>query len=87
MHRVLHAACCALRENPFTLDSPRPMVSLEDYAYNELRYSILARANPGEAERLMTLAQEALNQKWAVYEEMATRGAGLFHPDARRVKD
>jgi hypothetical protein len=29
-------------------------------------------------------AQEAVDQRWAVYEEMATHGAGRFPADARR---
>jgi len=72
-------------ENPFILDSQRPRIALKDYAYNELRYKMLARTNPEEAERLMKLAQEAIYQKWDVYEEMATRSGSSFHPDARRT--
>jgi pyruvate-ferredoxin/flavodoxin oxidoreductase len=72
-------------ENPFILDSPRPRIPLKDYAYNELRYKMLVRSNPAEAERLMSLAQEALNQRWSVYEEMATRGPEGFQPDARKL--
>jgi pyruvate-ferredoxin/flavodoxin oxidoreductase len=71
--------------NPFMLDSQRPKIRLKDYAYNELRYRMLSRTNPSEAVRLMELAQEVVYQKWNVYEDMATRGAGHFHPDARRT--
>jgi pyruvate-ferredoxin/flavodoxin oxidoreductase len=69
--------------NPFILDSPRPRIALKDYAYNELRYKMLARTNPVEAERLLNLAQQVVYQKWEVYEEMATRSGEHFHPDAR----
>jgi pyruvate-ferredoxin/flavodoxin oxidoreductase len=65
-------------ENPFVLDSPRPRIKLKDYAYNELRYRMLTRTNPVEAERLMGLAQANLELKWRVYEEMATRSADDF---------
>ncbi len=61
-------------ENPFVLDSQRPRVALKDYAYNELRYRMLTRTNPQAADQLMALAQEQVNRKWEVYEEMATRG-------------
>jgi len=71
-------------ENPFVLDSSRPRIPLKEYAYNELRYKMLTRTNPAEAERLMTMAQEVVHQKWSIYEEMATRSAAGFHPDARR---
>jgi pyruvate-ferredoxin/flavodoxin oxidoreductase len=56
------------------LDSQHPRMKLEDYAYNEIRYRILTRTHPVEAERLMALAQENVHIKWRVYEEMATRG-------------
>jgi pyruvate-ferredoxin/flavodoxin oxidoreductase len=70
--------------NPFMLDSPRPRIPLEDYVYRELRYRMLRNADPVEAERLLTLAQEAVDQRWATYEEMATRSASHFTADARR---
>jgi pyruvate-ferredoxin/flavodoxin oxidoreductase len=70
--------------NPFLLDSPRPRISLGDYVYRELRYKMLANSDPAEAERLLALAQEAVDQRWAVYEEMATRGPERFTADARR---
>ncbi len=73
----------ALRQagkNPFVLDSPRPTIQLKDYAYNELRYRILTRTNPEEAERLMDLAQEIADLRWKSYEEMATWKAEAFAP-------
>ena len=70
--------------NPFLLDSPRPRIALSDYVYRELRYKMLANSAPAEAERLLGLAQEAVNQRWAVYEEMATRGPERFAADARK---
>ena len=72
--------------NPFQLDSPRPRIPLEDYIYNELRYKVLRNRDPAEADRLLVLAQEAVNQRWKTYEEMATRGAQRFPADAR-VRD
>ncbi|MCB0907961.1 MAG: hypothetical protein KDB63_12690, partial [Nocardioidaceae bacterium] len=71
-------------DNPFMLDSPRPTIRLRDYVYNELRYRSLRNAAPEEAERLLDLAQGAVDQRWATYEEMATRSAAEFMPDARR---
>ncbi len=70
--------------NPFLLDSPRPRLALGDYRYQELRFRMLANSDPAEAERLLGLAQEAVDQRWAVYEEMATRGPEEFTADARR---
>ena len=68
--------------NPFLLDSPRPRIALADYVYRELRYRSLANTDPAEAERLLGLAQQAVDQRWEVYEEMASRGARPFPADA-----
>ena len=72
--------------NPFLLDSPRPRISLSDYTDRELRYRSLANTNPAEAERLHGLAEQAVDQRWDVYEEMATRGAQHFAADARKER-
>lgn len=66
--------------NPFVLDSPRPMISLKEYAYKELRYRMLTQTNPDEAEELIQLAQELVNQRWKTYEEMAIKKASDFQP-------
>ena len=70
--------------NPFLLDSPRPRLSLQDYRQGELRFRALTNMNPPEAERLADLSQQTVNQRWAIYEEMATRGASEFPADARK---
>jgi pyruvate-ferredoxin/flavodoxin oxidoreductase len=70
--------------NPFLLDSPRPRIPLRSYTDRELRYRALANAHPAEAERLQGLAQQAVDQRWQTYEEMATHGAHRFPADARR---
>jgi pyruvate-ferredoxin/flavodoxin oxidoreductase len=67
-------------ENPFVLDSPRPKIPLKQYRYNEVRYKVLAHTNPREAEQLMELAQQAVNRRWSIYEEMAARGGATFEP-------
>jgi pyruvate-ferredoxin/flavodoxin oxidoreductase len=70
--------------NPFLLDSPRARIPLADYTKRELRYRSLANTDPAEAERLHGLAEQAVDQRWDVYEEMATRGAQHFAADARK---
>ncbi|MCH9642159.1 MAG: pyruvate:ferredoxin (flavodoxin) oxidoreductase [Actinomycetia bacterium] len=71
-------------KNPFLLDSHRPRIPLTDYVYRELRYRTLANSDPAEADRLLAMAEQAIDQRWKVYEEMASRGPEHFHPDARR---
>jgi pyruvate-ferredoxin/flavodoxin oxidoreductase len=63
---------------PFLLDSPRPRMGLADYRQGELRFRALAAAQPKEAERLLGLAQQVADQRWRLYEEMATRSASEF---------
>jgi len=70
--------------NPFLLDSPRPRIRLADYTQRELRYRALATTDPAEAERLAALAQQAVDQRWDIYEEMATHGPARFPADARK---
>lgn len=75
----------ALRDsgsNPFVLDSPRPRIPLRTYQENELRFRTLAQTHPEEFEHLMGLSQRVVDQKWAIYEEMATGAGDRFHPDA-----
>ena len=76
----------AAGKNPFLLDSHRPRIPLADYVYRELRYRSLANSDPVEGERLLGLAEQAIEQRWNVYEEMASRGPEHFHPDARRER-
>ncbi len=70
-------------QNPFVLDSPRPTLSLKDYAYNELRYKVLTITNPESAVQLMKQAQDLVNLKWKTYEELATKKASDFIPIAQ----
>ncbi|WP_445735615.1 pyruvate:ferredoxin (flavodoxin) oxidoreductase [Mariniflexile sp.] len=67
-------------KNPFVLDSPRPTIKFEDYAYNELRYTILKKTNPEEAEKLLKVAQELINLRWKTYEDMSGWAAKEFTP-------
>ena len=70
----------SLGQNPFSLDSLRPSIPLAEYRAEENRYRVLAQSHPEEAERLMQVAQQVVWQRWATYEEMATREASQFHP-------
>jgi pyruvate-ferredoxin/flavodoxin oxidoreductase len=67
---------------PFVLDSPRPTMELADYAYTEQRYKLLKDRHPDAAERLMQLAQEAVDLRWATYEHMANQEPSEFTPVA-----
>jgi pyruvate-ferredoxin/flavodoxin oxidoreductase len=73
----------AAGENPFLLDSPRPHRPLTEYTDRELRFRRLRDVDPAEAARLAELAQQEVDQRWRLYEEMATRDAERFPADAR----
>jgi pyruvate-ferredoxin/flavodoxin oxidoreductase len=70
---------------PFLLDSHRPRLPLADYRYRELRYRSLTNSDPDEAERLLALAQESIDQRWKTYEDMASRAPQHFPSDTRRT--
>jgi pyruvate-ferredoxin/flavodoxin oxidoreductase len=58
-------------KNPFQLDSRPASIPLKDYIYNETRYTMLAKSNPDEARRLLSLAQEDVAARWKLYDYMA----------------
>ena len=66
---------------PFLLDSHRPRLPLADYRNRELRYRSLTNSDPDEAERLLALAQESIDQRWKIYEDMASRAPQHFPSD------
>ncbi len=63
-------------KNPLKLDSKAPKIPLKDYAYLETRYKMLTKSKPKEAERLIKLAQEDVNARWHLYEQMASLSFG-----------
>jgi len=58
-------------KNPFVLDSRAPSIPLEQYIYNETRYTMLVNSNPDEAKKLLKAAQENVNERWKLYQHMA----------------
>jgi pyruvate-ferredoxin/flavodoxin oxidoreductase len=61
----------AQNKNPFQLDSRAATIALKDYIYNETRYTMLAKSNPEQAQKLYKLAQEDVAAKWTLYEHMS----------------
>ena len=70
----------AAGKKPFVLDSPRPSIPLSEYAYNEMRYKILLKTHPEEAEKLMQSAQELVELRWQTYEHMTNQEPSQFQP-------
>jgi pyruvate-ferredoxin/flavodoxin oxidoreductase len=67
--------------NPFRLDSTRPRLKLEDFAYNELRYSVLTHGDREAAARMMRQAQAAVDERYRGYEDLAARDGSRFLPN------
>jgi pyruvate-ferredoxin/flavodoxin oxidoreductase len=58
-------------EHPFHLDARAPKVPLSQFTAREGRFAILARTRPDEAARLAALAQEDVDERRHVYEQLA----------------
>jgi len=67
-------------KNPFQLDSKPPSIPLRDYAYNETRYTMLARSHPEAARDLLHRAQDDIYRMWHVYEYRASMPARIPPP-------
>jgi pyruvate-ferredoxin/flavodoxin oxidoreductase len=61
-------------KNPMQLDSKAPSVPLEDYLYNETRYTMLRQSHPDEARKLLEEAREDVAARWKMYEAWASMG-------------
>jgi pyruvate-ferredoxin/flavodoxin oxidoreductase len=59
-------------KNPLLIDSKDPTVPVEDYAYNETRYRMLAQSDETRAEMLMHLAKRDVANRWSLYKQMAS---------------
>jgi pyruvate-ferredoxin/flavodoxin oxidoreductase len=65
-------------KNPFQLDSKAPTIPLKKFAYEEARYTILARSKPDAAAKLLRQAQDDVDREWYVYQNRAAMaGRGL----------
>jgi pyruvate-ferredoxin/flavodoxin oxidoreductase len=68
-------------KNPFLLDSKAPSIPLKQYAYQEARYTMLARSNPDAARRLLHDAQDDVERQWRVYSNRAAMPGRAATPD------
>jgi pyruvate-ferredoxin/flavodoxin oxidoreductase len=59
----------------FVLDSAAPSIPLEQYIYNETRYTMLRQHDPESAKELLGLAQRDVVERWKGYEARAQQSA------------
>ncbi len=58
-------------ENPLQLDSRKPSLPFVRFAETESRFQMLARTDPEHARRLRALAQQDIDARWHLLEQMA----------------
>jgi pyruvate-ferredoxin/flavodoxin oxidoreductase len=58
-------------KNPLQLDSKKPALAYEDFAYQQTRFKMLAKINPERAKKMLELAQGDVTRKWNFYEQFA----------------
>lgn len=68
-------------KNPFQLDSKAPSIPLKQYAYQEARYTMLARSNPKAAQELLRAAQDDVERQWRVYSNRAAMAGRAETPN------
>jgi pyruvate-ferredoxin/flavodoxin oxidoreductase len=61
----------ATGDHPFQLDSKKPTIPVRDFEGKEARFAMLRRSRPEEAEELLRLAQEDVDERWRFYEQLA----------------
>jgi len=58
-------------KNPLQLDSKKPSLAYEDFAYQQTRFKMLTKSKPEEAKRLLELARQDVTRRWNLYEQLA----------------
>jgi pyruvate-ferredoxin/flavodoxin oxidoreductase len=64
----------------FVLDSKAPTIPLEQYIYNETRYTMLRQSDPAAAKVLLEEAQLDVTERWKRYEALAQEFAATAAP-------
>ena len=72
-------------DHPFHLDSNKPTLRSRNSPIKEARFAMLARANPEQAEQLLSLAQRDMDERWQFYEQLA--GVERTMPGRSRRED
>ncbi|AKG24345.1 pyruvate:ferredoxin (flavodoxin) oxidoreductase [Calothrix sp. 336/3] len=60
-------------KNPLQLDMRPPQQSVEQSMYQENRFKMLTKSKPKLAKALLQQAQAAVNERWQMYEYLASR--------------
>jgi pyruvate-ferredoxin/flavodoxin oxidoreductase len=63
----------AAGENPLMLDSRAPTRKVQEFLLQQTRFKMLTKSKPEDAERLWKLAQQDAENRYRMYEYMASR--------------
>jgi pyruvate-ferredoxin/flavodoxin oxidoreductase len=63
-------------KNPLLLDSKKPKIKFEEYAYQETRFKMLTKINPEAARQFLEEAQRDVDMRWNFYEQLAAMNYG-----------
>ncbi len=69
----------------FVLDSGAPSIPLEQYIYNETRYTMLRQHDPEAAKELLGLAQQDVADRWKGYEARARESAAVAAAESAKA--
>lgn len=83
-----HPERVAVGENPLKLDCRRPKIPVTEYMRMENRFQMLRKSRPEEAKQLARAAQRDADERWRLYEYLATFQPGLNkRPAASRLPE
>ncbi len=60
----------AAGEPGLRLDSRKPTIPFKTFATKEARFAMLTKANPERSEELLARAQQDIDDRWHLYEQM-----------------
>ncbi len=63
-------------QNPLVLDSRAPKTPVDQYLHSENRFQMLTLSKPEVAKKLFAEAQQDVNDRWKMYESLASRTVG-----------
>ena len=70
-------------QHPLKLDSRRPKLPLSAFTEKEARFAMLARSRPEDAAQLAAKAQQDVEERWHLYEQLA----GVDHTVGKTAPD
>ncbi|MDH5600019.1 MAG: pyruvate:ferredoxin (flavodoxin) oxidoreductase [Gammaproteobacteria bacterium] len=79
----------AAGKNPLHLDSKAPSIPYRDFIEREIRFNMLWRTHPEEAEKFLKQSQEEVNHRYHYYEQLASLEwdkNGDIEPPHRKLK-